>query len=68
MDTDTIILQRVCQDAKHRLNRGFKGWLHNVQHLLSMHGFSYAFDNPQNLNVKTFPQQFKQRLIDCFQQ
>ena len=68
MDTDNIILQRVCQDAKHRLNRGFKEWLHNVQHLLSMHGFSYAFDNPQNLNVKTFPQQFKQRLIDCFQQ
>ena len=33
-----------------------------------MYGFTYAFENLQNLDVKMFFHQFKQRLIDCFQQ
>ena len=68
LDTDNVILQTVYEDAKNRLHEGFKGWLHNVQQLLYMYGFTYAFENPQNLDVKMFFRQFKQRLIDCFQQ
>ena len=68
LDTDNVILQTVYEDAKNRLHEGFKAWLHNVQQLLSMYGFTYAFENPQNLDVKMFLRQFKQRLIDCFQQ
>ena len=65
LDTDNSILQTVYEDAKNRLHEGFKGWLHNVQQLLYMYGFTYAFEHPQNLDVKMFFCQFKQRLIDC---
>ena len=47
---------------------GLDNWVSRVKTMLFEYGFGNLWQNPQNINVNAFCNQFKQRLIDCFTQ
>ena len=47
---------------------GLDNWVSRVKSMWFEFGFLNIRQNPQNINVYAFCNQFKQRLIDCFTQ
>ena len=64
--TDNIIIEKVYEQAKTDCNAGLKNWVYNVKLLLSNHGFSYIFEDAENVDFKSFICIFKQRITDNF--
>ena len=53
------------------MNRHLNGknnWVTKVKNLLDSHGFSYVFNNPNEINANGFIMIFKKTLIDCYVQ
>jgi len=64
--TDNIIIKKVYEQAKEDCNNGFTNWVSNVKLLLNNYGFSYIFEDADNVDFKSFISIFKQRVIDNF--
>ena len=68
LKTENIILQEVYILSNNDCDRGYTNWVSGVKKLLCEYGFSYVWNNPDNVNVNSFIALFKQKLIDCFLQ
>ena len=66
--TNNIILSTVYNDMLRDCELGLDNWVSKVKSMLFEYGFGNIWQNPQNINVNAFCNQFKQRLIDCFTQ
>ena len=66
--TNNIIFSTVYNDMLRDCELGLDNWVSKVKSMLFEYGFGNIWQNPQNINVNTFCNQFKQRLIDCFTQ
>ena len=63
MHTNNIVMSVVYKAAVDDISKGLNNWAGNVKSLLEEFGFAHVC-----VNLQTFPNVFKQRLMDCFMQ
>ncbi len=68
VNSDNIIITYLYNSLCHSCNRGVNNWAMNVKRLLDRYGYSFIWNNPENVEWKNFHMQFKQRVIDEFTQ
>ena len=66
--TDNIILRCVYNKSLSDSDKGHLNCVSNVKRLLNQYGFTFVFDNADTLNEKLFLSEFKNRIINCFNQ
>ena len=66
VNTNNVILSAVYKTAVADLSKGLKISAGSVKCLLEEFGFRQVWSNPSSQVLKTFPNVFKQRLMDCF--
>ena len=65
MHTNNIVMSAVYKAAVDDISKGLNNWAGNVKSLLEEFGFAHVWLNPNCVNLQTFPNVFKQRLMDC---
>ena len=68
VESDNILIVQLYKSLVDGCNKGVNNWATNVRTLLDSYGFSYVWNNPAAVNLKTFHLQFKERVIDTFKQ
>ena len=68
MHTNNIVMSAVYKAAVDDILKGLNNWAGNEKSLLEEFGFAHVWLNPHCVNLQTFPNVFKQRLMDCFMQ
>ena len=64
-DSDNILINTLNDSLLADCSRGVNNW---ASKLLDNYGFSYVWNNPFSVNLKTFHLLFKERVIDVFKQ
>ena len=67
-DSDNILINSLYDSLLAECSRGMNNWASSVKKLLDNYGFSYVWNNPFSVNLKTFHLLFKERVIDVFKQ
>ena len=67
-ETDNILINTLYDSLPKDCRMGKKNWASNVKTLLDNFGFSYVWDNPFTVNLKSFHLIFRERVIDVFKQ
>ena len=65
-NSDNILVKTMYTEGVKDCEKGFKNWVANVKSLLNNFGLGYVFYNVEQMNVKDFPNIFKQRVVDNF--
>ena len=69
MQTENIIIYTLYNCLLEKINqRNVKNWAYDVKCLLDQYGFTYVWNNPASVDLKTFPHVFKQTVYDNFVQ
>ena len=68
VNSENIIVKKMYEIMLNDCQRGKVNWVSKVKSLLENNGFLYVWNNPDIINIKTFPLLFKQRLTDQFVQ
>ena len=68
INSDNIILRCVYNQALADTEKGHLNWVSNVKRILNQYGFSFVFVNAATVNAKLFLPEFKNRIINCFNQ
>ena len=70
INTDNILVNKLYSSLVDACSTGAKAsnWAKNVMSLLDKYGYSFVFCNPFSVDLKTFHLQFKQIVLDVFNQ
>ena len=66
LKTENSILKKVYENMLIDCNNGKNNWVTKVKSLLCNYGFTNVFMNAPYIDLKTFPELFKRRVIDVF--
>ena len=66
VNTDNILLKIIYEYALQDSFNGLSNWVQNVKSLLNTSGFSNIFTLHHSINVKSFLQDFEERVLDTF--
>ena len=67
-NSENILIVHLYNSLVDACNKGVNNWANSVRSLLDTYGFSYVWNNPNSVNLKTFYLVFKQRVVDVFKQ
>lgn len=70
INSDNILVNKLYSSLVDACSIGVNtnNWAKSVKSLLDNYGFSYVWNDPFSVNLKTFHLQFKQRVLDVFKQ
>ena len=68
VNSENILIVHLYNSLVDACNKGVNNWAKGVRSLLDTYGFSYVWNNPNSVNLKTFYLVFKQRVVDVFKQ
>ena len=63
-NSENILIVHLYNSLVDACNKGVNNWAKSVRSLLDTYGFSYVWNNPNSVNLKTFYLIFKQRVVD----
>ena len=68
LDLGNILINSLYDPLLAECSRGMNNWASSVKKLLDNYGFSYVWNNPFSVNLKTFHLLLKERVSDVFMQ
>ena len=64
--SDNILIRYLYSSLSDDCIEGKNNWVASVKQLLNNYGFTYVWNNPTSVNVKSFHKIFRQRAVDVF--